>query len=245
MGIADYICDELHWAVRETRRAAGSSQIGLLGWCIGAALVAMYAALYPEDLASLTLLTMPVDTEGSLYHKWVNASTYDVDALTAAQPTIAGGGIDWANRTMRPVVNYWMPYRRLWEQVAAGTVNRDAYQSMAKWVADNPPFPGKAYQEWIKWIYQENRLVRGRVRLRGQRVDFGKITCPILVVTASQDHIAPRAGTLPILDMFGSSDITHFDRAGGHIGLMAGSKARKEIWPDIANWLEPRSQLHG
>ena len=25
---------------------------------------------------------------------------------------------------------------------------------------------------------------------------------------------------------------------GGHIGLMAGSKARKEIWPDIAQWLE-------
>jgi polyhydroxyalkanoate synthase len=39
----------------------------------------------------------------------------------------------------------------------------------------------------------------------------------------------------------GSEDVTYFDRSGGHIGLMAGSKARDEIWPDIAEWLEPRS----
>jgi polyhydroxyalkanoate synthase len=39
----------------------------------------------------------------------------------------------------------------------------------------------------------------------------------------------------------GSDDVTCIDRPGGHIGLMAGSKARKEIWPDIAEWLSPRS----
>ena len=35
--------------------------------------------------------------------------------------------------------------------------------------------------------------------------------------------------------------MTHLDRPGGHIGLMAGSNAQKEIWPDIAEWLESRS----
>jgi len=63
----------------------------------------------------------------------------------------------------------------------------------------------------------------------------------VLVVTASADHIAPRNGTLPFLDMVGAQDLTHFDRKGGHIGLMAGSKARHQTWPDIAAWLAPRS----
>ena len=108
-------------------------------------------------------------------------------------------------------------------------------------VADNPPFPGKAFQQWVQWLFKENRLVRGRVELRGQRVDLSRITQSTLVVTAGADHIAPRVGTLPLLDMTSSEDITHFDRAGGHIGLMAGSKARKEIWPDIADWLAERS----
>ena len=42
---------------------------------------------------------------------------------------------------------------------------------------------------------------------------------------------------MPIFDLVGSEDVTHFDRPGGHIGLIAGSAARKEIWPDMAAWL--------
>ena len=45
----------------------------------------------------------------------------------------------------------------------------------------------------------------------------------------------------PLLDLVSSADVEHFDRPGGHIGLMAGSKAREEIWPDIVEWLDDRS----
>ena len=72
---------------------------------------------------------------------------------------------------------------------------------MAKWVADNPPFPARAYREWITWMYKENRLVSGRMRLRGRRVDLPPIEQNLLVVTAGADHIAPREGTLPVLDL--------------------------------------------
>jgi polyhydroxyalkanoate synthase len=91
-------------------------------------------------------------------------------------------------------------------------------------------------------MYKENRLVRGRVRLRGQVVDLRRIEQNLLVVTAGADHIAPRTGTLPLLDLVASEDVTHIDRPGGHIGLMAGSGARKAIWPEIAEWLERRSE---
>jgi len=99
----------------------------------------------------------------------------------------------------------------------------------------------RAYREWITWMYKENRLVRGRMRLDGRRVDLHNVDQNVLVVTAGADHIAPRQGTLPLLDMLGSEDVTHFDRPGGHIGLMAGSRARREIWPDLAEWLGERS----
>lgn len=29
---------------------------------------------------------------------------------------------------------------------------------------------------------------------------------------------------------------------GGHIGLMAGSRAKHEIWPEVAHWLRDRSR---
>ena len=242
MGIDNYVLDELPWGMRETLRASGQEELSLLGWCIGGSLVAMHAALEPGGAArNLVLLTTPVDTTGGTYTSWVGRDSFDPEFVTEVLPSVPGAGVDWANKMMKPVTNFWTTYRVLWQNVLKGEAKREAYQSMAKWVADNPPFPGRAYRQWITWMYKENRLVKGTLRLRGRRVDLRNIDQNTLVVTAGADHIAPRPGTLPLLDLVSSEDVTHLDRPGGHIGLMAGSKAREEIWPDIAEWLEERS----
>ncbi|MEA2211393.1 MAG: poly[(R)-3-hydroxyalkanoate] polymerase subunit PhaC [Solirubrobacteraceae bacterium] len=242
MGLADYVCDELHWAVRETLRAAGEEELTLLGWCIGGTLCAMYCALHPVGAArNAVLLTTPIDPSNSLYARWVGHDDFDVDLIAERYRAVPGGAIDWANKLMKPVTNYATTYRRLFQSILDGNDPRLSYQPMAKWVADNPPFPSRAYREWITWIYKENRLVAGRVRLRGEGVDLRRIEQNLLVVTAGADHIAPPEGTLPILDLVCSDDVTHFDRPGGHIGLMAGSRAKHEIWPDLADWLRERS----
>jgi len=244
-GLEHFVCEALPWAMREVLRSSGEEELTLLGWCIGGTLCAMHAAIEPDSPArNLVLLTTPIDTDGGLYTKWLRRDTFDPDLVADTYGAIPGGTIDFANKMMKPVTNFWSTYRKLWHGIAQGQdpdKARKAYQPMAKWVADNPPFPARAYREWITWMYKENRLVDGRLRLNGKRVDLGDIEQSLLVVTAGADHIAPPPGTRPLLDLVGSKDVTHFDRSGGHIGLMAGSKARDEIWPDIAEWLEPRS----
>ena len=242
MGLAEFVCDELHWAIRETLRASHAEELSLLGWCIGGTLCAMYCALNPDGaVRNAVLLTTPIDPSGSLYTSWVGNEEFDVDSVAEAYQSIPGAGIDTANKLMKPVTNYVTTYRRLFQGILDGKDTRVAYQAMAKWVADNPPFPGRAYREWITWMYKENRLVSGRLRLRDQRVDLHAIEQNLLVVTAGADHIAPPPGTLPLLDQVASEDVTLMDRPGGHIGLMAGSKAKHEIWPEIADWLRERS----
>jgi polyhydroxyalkanoate synthase subunit PhaC len=242
MGLDNYVLDELPWAMREVLRESGEDELTLLGWCIGGTLCLLHGGLEPDTAArNMVLLTTPVDTTGSLYGKWVGRDSFNVDHVAEVYGSVPGRSVDWANKLMKPVTNYWTTYRRLWQQVYDGGGNREAYQAMAKWVADNPPFPGRAYREWITYMYKENRLVKGTLRLRGRLVDLSQIDQSLLVVTAGADHIAPRPGTMPMLSMVSSEDLTHLDRPGGHIGLMAGSKARKEIWPDIAEWLAERS----
>jgi polyhydroxyalkanoate synthase len=242
LGLADYVCDELHWAVRETLRASGRHEVSLVGWCIGATLAAIYTALHASGpVRNLIVLTMPIDTRGSTYRQWVDRETFDLEVMVS-NGGVPGSLIDFANKLLKPVTNHVTTRRKLMESVHTGTVDRVSYQAMSKWVSDNPPFPATAYREWIAAMYQQNALIEGTLRLRGQLVDFSKIKRQsVLVVTASADHIAPRQGTVPIIGMIGAEDITHFDRKGGHIGLMAGSKARHEIWPDIADWLADRS----
>jgi polyhydroxyalkanoate synthase len=240
MGLDAYVCDELHWAVRETLRTSGAEELSLLGWCIGGTLSAMYAALHPDSrVRNLALLTTPIDTTGSLYKTWVDP--LDADLVADSMPVVPGEMIDVANKMMKPVTNFFTTYRKLWHGVLEGGFKRESWQAMSRWVGDNPPFPGRAYSDWIRGMYQENRLVKGTMRLRGRRVDLSDIDQNLLVVTAGADHIAPPPGTAPIFDFVSSADVTHIDRPGGHIGLMAGSKAKDEIWPDIAEWLAERS----
>jgi polyhydroxyalkanoate synthase len=242
MGLAEFVCDELDWAVRETLRSCAEEELTLLGWCIGGTLSAIYCALHPAGaVRNAVLLTTPIDPSGSLYERWVGGDEFDVDFIAESYPAVPGAGIDFANKLMKPVTNYVTTYRRLFQSILEGKDPRDSYQAMAKWVADNPPFPARAYREWITWMYKENALVAGHMRLRGERVDLARIEQNLLVVTAGADHIAPREGTLPLLDLVCSDDVTHLDRPGGHIGLMAGSKAKHEIWPELADWMSERS----
>jgi polyhydroxyalkanoate synthase len=241
-GLAEFVCDELHWAIRETLRCAGEEELTILGWCIGGTLSTMYCALHPAGaVRNLALLTTPIDPTGSLYARWVGNDEFDVDLISDSYTAVPGLGIDIANKLMKPMTNLFITYRRLFLNILEGRDAREGYQTMAKWVADNPAFPGRAFREWVTWVYKENRLVGGRLRLRGRRVDLRAIEQNLLVVTAGADHIAPPEGTVPLLDLVASEDVTHLDRPGGHIGLMAGSKAKNEIWPEVAEWLGERS----
>jgi poly[(R)-3-hydroxyalkanoate] polymerase subunit PhaC len=243
VSLDDYVCDELAWSVRETLRESGADELSLMGWCIGATLSAMYCGLEGDrpPVRNLALLTMPIDGRRSTYATWLGDESFDLERTSELWGNVPGSMIDFANKMMKPVTNYWTTYRRLWENVQEGTARRDAYQSMAKWVADNPPFAGRAWSQWVQMMYRDAALPAGRVRLRDRRVDLGRIDQNVLVISAGADHIAPRVGTMPFFDLIASEDVEHFDRPGGHIGLIAGSAARKEIWPGIAQWLAERS----
>jgi polyhydroxyalkanoate synthase len=185
---------------------------------------------------------MPIDGRRSTYATWIGNQELDVEEIGETWRVVPGRTVDLANKLLKPVTNFFTTYRRLWEGIQDGNGRREAYQPMARWVADNPPFPGRAWSQWIRMMYQDGALPQGRVRLRGRRVDLGQIDQNVLVITAGADHIAPRPGTMPIFELLASQDVTHFDRPGGHIGLIAGSAARNQLWPEIAAWLAERSE---
>ena len=70
---------------------------------------------------------------------------------------------------------------------------------MEKWLADRPHHPGEAAKEWLKDLYQDNKLINNAWELGGRNVDLSQVTMPVLNIYALADHIIPPA-TSRVLD---------------------------------------------
>ena len=49
------------------------------------------------------------------------------------------------------------------------------FLAMECWAADNVPFPGEVYRQYIKDCYQENNFYEGRMVVGGRKVDLAQI----------------------------------------------------------------------
>jgi polyhydroxyalkanoate synthase len=116
-----------------------------------------------------------------------------------------------------------------------------SWLAASKWVDDGTPFPGEAFRQWIQEFYQQNKLPKGEVELRGQRIDLYNIECPLLTIAGSKDFICPTTQAEPVVDLAASRDKKFVVLDAGHVGLMAGPVAREELWPQVKDWLNPRS----
>ena len=244
MKFDDYVLDYMPRAIRRMKTVSGSDTFTMLGWCIGAILTTMYAAMFPDDgLENLILLTAPLDftdrTCGG-FSKLIEERNFDVDKLLAVYGNMPGEMLDYGAKALKPVENYVTNYLRLWDNIDNPKIV-ESWHAMNTWVTDLTPMAGGAYRQLINDLFRGNKLMKGEMKLRGRTVDLGNVKADVLNIVATEDHIVPPGQTVGVMSKLGSEDKTLLEIAGGHIGMMAGSQAVKRTWPRIDEWLEPRS----
>jgi len=190
----NYVLDYLPRAIRKVKAVSGSDEFSMLGWCIGAILATIYAALRPDDgLKNLILLTAPLDftdkTAGG-FVRWVNDQGFDPDKIIASFGNMPGELIDYGAKALKPVENYIGSYLTLWDNLDNPRVV-EGWHAMNTWVNDLIDMTGATYRQLIKEFYQENRLIEGTLVIRGERVDLSRIRANLLDVIALADHISP------------------------------------------------------
>jgi polyhydroxyalkanoate synthase len=112
---------------------------------------------------------------------------------------------------------------------------------MEHWINDNIPVAGETFREFVKKLYHADELVRGEFHLGDRRLDLGRITCPLLLLTAKKDHLVAPASTEGIRPHVRSADVASMTIDAGHVGLVVSSRARRELWPAATRWLADRS----
>lgn len=241
----DYCLEYMPRAIRKMKEVSGSEEFSLLGWCIGAILTTIYAALRPDDgLRNLILLTAPLDfshKEDITFARWVDERYFDLDKVLNTFGNMPPEMIEYGAKALKPVENYIGNYLRLWDNLDNPQVI-DAWHAMNTWVTDNIPLAGGAFRQLIVDLYRNNRLIEGTLTIRGERVDLSHLRAKLLTVIAEADHITPPCQTESVMTKVGSTDKTIMRIPGGHIGIMAGSGASKRTWPQIDNWLAQRSE---
>jgi polyhydroxyalkanoate synthase len=237
----ELVGEHLPKAVERMRRAGAGDDYTLFGYCMGGTMAVVHAALRPEGLRNLVALTAPVDfAEGGTTSVWTDARHLDAAGVAAALGNVPGALIDFGNKMLRPVTNTVGVQATMWERLLAGE-DMTSWLAMNAWVNDGVAFPGAAFAQWVRDYYQENRLVRGELSIGGEPVDLARITAPLLVIAGTNDHIVPPASARPLVDLVSSADREYLELPAGHVGLLAGSRARETLWPRVAGWLGTRS----
>ena len=240
----DYALEYLPRVVRKLKSISGSSEFSMLGWCLGALISTLYAALRPDDgLTNLILLTAPLDftdKQAGGFVRWTNDEFFNADRIVDTLGNVPGEMIDYGAKALKPVENYLGNYLNLWDNIDNPKVV-ESWHAMNTWVRDLIPMAGAAYRQLINEFYKENRLMAGTLLIRGERVDLSKLRANLLNVIAEADHITPPCQSEGVMDEVGSKDKEIFRVHGGHIGIMAGSGAERRTWPHIEAWLAARS----
>lgn len=240
----DYTLEYMPRAIRKIKALSKVEEVSMLGWCIGAILTTIYAALRPDDgLRNLILLTAPLDfsnREQLTFGRWVDEKYFDIDKVLGLFGNMPPEMIDYGAKALKPVENYILNYLKLWDNLDNPQVV-ESWHAMNTWVRDNIPMTGGAFRQLIVDLYRNDRLMKGELVIRGERVDLGRLRANLLTVIAEGDHITPPCQSESVIAKVGSIDRETYRVHGGHIGIMTGNGAKNRTWPHIEQWLAPRS----
>ncbi len=236
----DYIDQYMKECVDIILDETGQDQLNLFGWCIGGSLAIIYAAMYPEKIKNLVLLTTPFDgSKGGLIQLWADEEVFHLDKIIEHYGNMPAKLVRYGVMTIYPLkelkknttfydnMNNWM--------------FRQAYSLAERWMNENIDIPGKAFIKYIRDCFQTTNLRDEKMTINDKPVKLKNLTMPILNLAAKEDHIVTLESIKALENYINSKDYTFIEIEGGHVGLAYEAKTRA-FWPKIAEWLNSRTE---
>jgi poly(3-hydroxybutyrate) depolymerase len=234
-GVEDY----LEIVARAVEHAGGT--VNLVGDCQGGWLAAIYAALHPEQVNTLTIAGAPIDFRagGAVIHAYVEALRRGPGMDFYERVVALGDGVLRGEYMLngfiviRPESEVSKQFELLAHLDDPEHVER--YRAFEDWFKHTQDIPGRFYLWIVEQLFRDNRLVEGTLQVGGERVDLARIACPLFLLAGADDHITPPEQVFALADHAGTpaGDVVRRVTSGGHLGLFMGSESLREHWPTI------------
>ncbi|MBO5730312.1 MAG: class III poly(R)-hydroxyalkanoic acid synthase subunit PhaC [Treponema sp.] len=240
MSMDDYINWYMDDCVDYIRKAHKADKVNLLGVCQGGTFSTIYSALNPDKIKNLVTMVVPIDFSGNdaLLFRW--SKFMNIDSLVDAYGVVPGDIMNFAYLILKPLELTMNKYISMVDKMDDPEFMKN-FMRMEKWVFDSPDQAGETLRQFIKDMYQGNKLIKNELVLGGKQVNLKNITMPLLCACAEYDHLVPLSASRPLLDAVGSTDTQFISFKTGHIGMYVSSQSQKTIAPQIVEWLTSRS----
>ncbi len=241
LSMDDYVNGYINNCVDVIRKRHKADKINIISVCQGGTLSLIYTSLHQNKIKNLITQVTPVDfaTNDGLLFRWSKDIDFD-KVVEGYNGLIPGEFLNEGFSQLKPMM-------KLQKQQAMVNVldDKDKLQNflrMEKWIAESPAQAGECYRQFMKDLYQKNLLVKDELVVGGKKIKLKNITCPVLNIYATEDHLVPPAATKDLVNHIGSTDKDTISFKGGHIGVFVGSRSQKELAPAVAEFLKKRDK---
>ncbi|MEQ1440190.1 alpha/beta fold hydrolase [Fontimonas sp. SYSU GA230001] len=254
LSLRDYAVDMLGQAIAEVRRHSGAQPVSVMGWCMGGLLALMHAgATRDRNIRNLITVASPIDMRSSgvmaQAARVLNASarlirrftSFRLDRLDPAHLQAPGWTTTLAFKLTAPLASltpYWDLLTRL-----ADRDYLEVHATTSDYLDNMLMYPAGVVRDMLVRVVVDNRLAEGSIPLGDIHADLSAVRAKLLVYAGETDHLVPAQMAQKSLELVGSKDKTFRIAPGGHMGVILGGRAQREVWEPCAQWLDARSEL--
>lgn len=232
-------------AVKIIKDESKSDKVSILGYCWGGIVALAYAALFDDDVRTLTLMAVPADykKDNTILANWTKS--VDTDRMMNEFGHMDGQILDLAFLMRNPPRYGFDKYLQFF-QMLYDVEFIDTFIDVERWLYDTPPIPGKLHQQIIDSCYRKNLLVANQMEITSpsdglkHEIDLRKIAAPLLVIVAEKDDLVHPESSVAINNYVSSKDKTVLQNPGGHVALCISGAAHKTLWPQVKKWILSR-----
>ncbi len=232
--LTDYILGPLAAAL-DCARDAGGGPVPVVGYCMGGLLALAIAAHRPADVSALGLLATPWNFHGER----VAQAEALARAIAAAAPLLEAHGelpVDII-QSMFTALDPFLVTRKFigFADAKPGSQAAEDFVALEDWLNDGVPMSAPVARECMGGWYGRNTPHRGTWEVGGMPIRPEAINIPVRVLIPARDRIVPPVSAEALADALPRAEA---DRPPlGHIGMVAGSRAKSRVWKPLAGWL--------